>query len=526
MTVRVFVRLIRAALLTGLLLAAALAIARPALPVVEAAPAARPLGQTRFVGEGPNKAAVAAKYGDGHVESVCVSFPEQNISGGELLERSGLELVMSPEGAVCSIGGEGCPSDNCFCLCERLQDCQYWAFYQWQGDRFVYSQFGVMVDTVIVSNGTMHGWAWGSGDYSTGAPPPEVTFDQVCTVADTSPTGTPTVTPTATATYTPQPQPSGPAAAPQATFAAAAYSLPPRQCTTLTWSTADATTVTLEGVAVGFTGSQQVCPQVSHTYTLIATNTFGPTSRQLTIQVAGTGAPTSTPTLQPGGVTARPTAPTPSPRPIMTQPPAPLPGATQDFSRPTPDGGLVPLTPGAFDGGGVPLAPTAEVPALPVTALANAHADPVYFPAVDRDPAPPAGVGRGRTDPDAAARRARVGARDRRRPRRRQAAIRRRRAAARSRYRAVRFRPSCCPNMRPMPPLWPRCWSWAGLHCAGGAETSGWLRASRCATTARAGRSRGKRSLAPDRRGNRRNVSSRGLDGLAGGCGAAGAFYA
>lgn len=178
-------RLVRPITLVVLLFAAAWIAAHEPARAVASAPT-QPVGHSQVVGEGPNRAAIAVRFGDGRVEARCVAFSEDNIGGGDLLERSGLIPAISPEGAVCSIEAEGCPTDNCFCLCQNFDDCQYWAFYQWRASGWVYSQFGVMANSVIVSDGTLHGWSWGAGDTTTGARPPDMTYEQICMPASES----------------------------------------------------------------------------------------------------------------------------------------------------------------------------------------------------------------------------------------------------------------------------------------------------------------------------------------------------
>lgn len=368
-------RRVRPFLLTAALIAAALILARTPPVVVQASAAAQAGGEPRVVGDGPNRAALAVSFGNGELDKVCVRFGEPEIGGDELLTRGRPETGLSFDGAVCSIGNEGCPSTDCFCKCADLGNCQYWAYYQWKENDWLYSQWGVlaMADAVIVRDGDMQAWVWGSGDDQTGPPPPQVTFDEICTSANANGTATPTLTPTttatATATHTPPAQSTPPAARPQVTFTASARSIPAGQCTTLSWQVLDATSITLDGVPVGASGSQRECPQASHTWTLIATGAGGgQTSQTVTIQVTpvGTASPalrTATPTVQQGVGTPRPGLPTGTRGPIMTQAPGGFPAVGQGALTPTP--GF--FTPEPQQGGGVPLAPTAEVLAPPAT---------------------------------------------------------------------------------------------------------------------------------------------------------------
>lgn len=138
----------------------------------------------------PNRAGLVVVYGPEQVNTHCVEFPESDITGVELLERADVGPGISPEGALCSIGGQGCPVDDCFCQCFDLNDCSYWGYYLRQEGEWVYSNWGVMAmaDTTIVAHGDMQAWVWGRGDPNDPpGPPPDVTFEAVCPVAPVSP---------------------------------------------------------------------------------------------------------------------------------------------------------------------------------------------------------------------------------------------------------------------------------------------------------------------------------------------------
>jgi hypothetical protein len=64
-----------------------------------------------------NVAGLVVDYGDGRISYAMVPFPEEEISGIELLRRSGLDLVTVGFGgmgdAVCQIEDTGCPVDDC-----------------------------------------------------------------------------------------------------------------------------------------------------------------------------------------------------------------------------------------------------------------------------------------------------------------------------------------------------------------------------------------------------------------------------
>jgi hypothetical protein len=131
--------------------------------------------------DGENRAALVIRYEDGSVETQCVAFSEPQITGEDLLQRSGLNAVIDYNaltgGAVCSIKGLGCSVQDCFCRCQGT-DCQYWAYYHWVDGGWQYSQLGA--SGYQVKNGALEGWSWGPGNFSSGTEPPVVVFEEIC----------------------------------------------------------------------------------------------------------------------------------------------------------------------------------------------------------------------------------------------------------------------------------------------------------------------------------------------------------
>jgi hypothetical protein len=132
--------------------------------------------------EGPHRAGLVVRYGDGSVETACVSFPEEQISGVELLMRANLPLALQDGGigaAVCKIGADGCdyPAEQCFCERDGPKAI-YWAYYQREGAAWRYGSLGA--GNTLVRDGDVHGWAWGAGDSSGGALPPLVELEAIC----------------------------------------------------------------------------------------------------------------------------------------------------------------------------------------------------------------------------------------------------------------------------------------------------------------------------------------------------------
>ncbi len=82
-----------------------------------------------------------------------------------------------------------------------------------------------------------------------------------------------------------------PAPAPTATLTPNVTSIQPGQTATLTWSTQNATTVTLNGNTVAASGSMTVNPTTTTTYTLVATGPAGTTPAQASSMITVSGPP-------------------------------------------------------------------------------------------------------------------------------------------------------------------------------------------------------------------------------------------
>ncbi len=160
-------------------------------------------GNLAVVGaQSPNRVGLVVRFDDGSVITRCVEFGEAEISGYEVLMRSGLQVVAVPSGGmgitICRIEDEGCPANNCFCKCSG-STCAYWSYWHLAGEEWSYSFAGA--DSYRVHSGDVEGWTWGKGE-----PPPTVSLEQICAspaTATMSPTATPAV-PTALPTSTSQ----------------------------------------------------------------------------------------------------------------------------------------------------------------------------------------------------------------------------------------------------------------------------------------------------------------------------------
>ena len=179
--------------------------------------------------EGPNQAGLVVQFGDGRIETRCVTFEDNEISGADLLTRSGLNLIVDTSSGmgitVCQIEDEGCafPAEPCFCRCTGGDECAYWNyFYRDAGaTSWAYSPLGAILRQV--KPGSVEGWVWGDGHTP---PDDQWTFENICLPPTAAPTRTPALaTPSpAMATFAPtmtQMPTSQPTAPPTAT------SLPP-----------------------------------------------------------------------------------------------------------------------------------------------------------------------------------------------------------------------------------------------------------------------------------------------------------
>jgi hypothetical protein len=195
-----------------LALALALALVLPATVSV-------PLAAQR-----PNGAGLVIRHGDGRVLVYYVEFTEPEITGLELLMRSGASLTLANFGglgtAVCAIDGEGCPAENCFCR-SYASPAFYWHYYGIEPDgSWALQQVGP--SSRRVRDGDVDGWSWTSGESGL----PSTSIDEIAaqygmdrsagaepTTTSPSPTPLPlSSAPTLAPTPAPTPPPSPPVA--------------------------------------------------------------------------------------------------------------------------------------------------------------------------------------------------------------------------------------------------------------------------------------------------------------------------
>jgi hypothetical protein len=131
----------------------------------------------------PNQAGLFVEFGDGQVVTRCVTFDEGEISGADLLTRSGLEVVVDASSGmgviVCQIEGEGCdyPTGPCFCQCMGGGECAYWNYYYRDPGEtdWTYSPLGAVARQV--RHGSIEAWVWGNGHTP---PAAELSLEAIC----------------------------------------------------------------------------------------------------------------------------------------------------------------------------------------------------------------------------------------------------------------------------------------------------------------------------------------------------------
>jgi hypothetical protein len=125
---------------------------------------------------------------DGSTRQTCVTLPAGQSSGRALLELSSLPVTLDDRNAmgalVCAIDGLGCdyPAEPCFCQCEQLGTCTYWAYFvRTPPGEWTYSVQGV--STQPVRPGELHAWVWldasRTGTEALGRLP-DASFETVC----------------------------------------------------------------------------------------------------------------------------------------------------------------------------------------------------------------------------------------------------------------------------------------------------------------------------------------------------------
>ena len=139
-----------------------------------------------------NQVGLVVQFGDGRIETECIQFEEESITGYEVFERSSFDYTPDFNAgngwAICKIEEDGCPANDCFCY-----PTLYWSYWLLTDGAWLYSPLGS--SNFDVYDGDVQGWRWGGG----GQPDQVYTLEEICV----PPTPTPTKTATATKTSPP-----------------------------------------------------------------------------------------------------------------------------------------------------------------------------------------------------------------------------------------------------------------------------------------------------------------------------------
>ena len=130
------------------------------------------IGMPRAIAQESERVGLVIQFADDSLLTMCIDTGGQALSGLDILELSGVDLAQyydaNRDVAVCSINGQGCDANHCFC---EFPD--YWSYWHTEIGDWVYSGRGA--STYVVQPGTVEGWRWGSG-----VPPSVISFDEIC----------------------------------------------------------------------------------------------------------------------------------------------------------------------------------------------------------------------------------------------------------------------------------------------------------------------------------------------------------
>ena len=173
------------------------------------------------VAHADGEAGLVIQHGDGSIDTYCVAFGGDSITGKDLLKRVNIPAE-DYGGLVCAVGtnsAEGCFNassfDSCTCKCSgsNTATCTYWAYFTASyGKSWVYSALGFT--QARAKDGDLQAWRWGRGGPNSAPAPPAITFESVCGHAPRGGAAQPADTPpvaTLAATVAPQPATSAPA---------------------------------------------------------------------------------------------------------------------------------------------------------------------------------------------------------------------------------------------------------------------------------------------------------------------------
>jgi hypothetical protein len=110
-------------------------------------------------------AGLVVRHGDGRLTYAYISFTEDEISGTELLKRTGIPVVTVSFGGlgegVCEIEREGCPAADCRKrVCQgRGNDAPFWQYFR-QSTPGNWQPLVLGASSTKVRDGDIDGWSW------------------------------------------------------------------------------------------------------------------------------------------------------------------------------------------------------------------------------------------------------------------------------------------------------------------------------------------------------------------------------
>jgi hypothetical protein len=149
-----------------------------------------------------HRAGLVIEHASGRLVTRCVTFVEDQISGFQLIQRSGISYQAQSYGsmgqAICQLDGEPSPVPaNC------LGSGPYWQYLHQAGTRWVPSQLGA--SGWILHDGDIDGWHYTD---RTGQSLPALTVEQICAPPSRPTASAPGSTRQPTAVPFPSPSPS------------------------------------------------------------------------------------------------------------------------------------------------------------------------------------------------------------------------------------------------------------------------------------------------------------------------------
>lgn len=130
------------------------------------------------------EAGLVIQHGDGSVDTYCVAFSGNSISGADLLAKVNIPVTQFG-GLVCAVGTqEGCfePSSFATCACQSYPPTNlYWSFFvQRYGQGWQYASSGYADPRSALKDGDMQAWRWGKAAPASAPAPAAISFERVC----------------------------------------------------------------------------------------------------------------------------------------------------------------------------------------------------------------------------------------------------------------------------------------------------------------------------------------------------------